>query len=376
MYAARPHTMRHLTSLKPTIGIGSLLGLGWVLVAFSTVRAIQSDASLYSRTVGVAISFALALALFAGAIGIVVYGLEAHAFRITAWTALGAATGMLAVVLNIVGIPLVRPDFTLALYMTVNAAAGGAVLGLLVGLYDAEQQRLRADLTEKRAEANGLSQRLSVINRVLRHDIRTQAQIIEGYTDRLEAGDLPADHAAEGIERANDRLTELSDEARQLQALLAGEHVDCETVDLAAVTHTAGDAVQSAHPELAVEYDLPDEQFVRAPPMLTQAIEHVLYNVVEHTESEPPRAEVSLRTAEGPPPVACLSITDHGPGIPEAEPASTGEREETPLDHSRGVGLWLVRWTVEEADGELTVETPANGAVGTVVTISLPIPDQ
>lgn len=368
--------MRHRTSLKPTVGIGALLGLGWVLVAFSTVRAIQSDASVYSRTVGVAISFALALALFAGAVGIVVYGLEAHAFRITGWTGLGASIGTLAVVLNIVGIPLVQPDFTLALYMTVNAAAGGAVLGLLVGLYDAEQQRLHADLSRKREEADGLSQRLSVINRVLRHDIRTQAQIIEGYTDRLETGKIPPEAAAAGIERANDRLTELSDEARQLQALLAGEGVDRETLDLVAVARAAGDEVQSSHPEFTVEYDLPDEQSVQAPPVVTQAIEHLLYNVVEHTESSPPRAVISLETTGSPDPVARLSIADDGPGIPATEPASTGEGRETALDHSQGVGLWLVRWTVEEVGGDLTVETPADGGVGTVVTMSLPVETQ
>jgi hypothetical protein len=44
------------------------------------------------------------------------------------------------------------------------------------------------------------SPRLSVLNRVLRHDIRTQAQLIQSYTDRMVADDLPMESAAEGIE--------------------------------------------------------------------------------------------------------------------------------------------------------------------------------
>jgi hypothetical protein len=76
------------------IGIGSLLGLGWVLIALTTVRAMQSDASVFSRTVGLAIPVALALTLFAGAAGIVLYGLEGQAFRISVWTCVGGVRGV------------------------------------------------------------------------------------------------------------------------------------------------------------------------------------------------------------------------------------------------------------------------------------------
>lgn len=363
--------MRYEQDLKPMIGLGSLLGLGWVLIAFTTVRAMQSDASLFSRTVGLAIPVALALTLFAGAAGIVLYGLESQAFRISLWTCIGAFAVSMAGILNILGLEFVRPDFTLALYMITTAAAGGAVLGFLIGLYDAHQKRSQAALATSRDEAQTLSQRLSVLNRVLRHDIRTQAQLIESYTDRMVTDDLPVASAAEGIREANRRLTTLSEEARQLQALLDGSELDVETVDLVATVREAGETVRAEHGSLTIEYDTPEQVLVQAPPMLMRAIEHLLRNVVEHAAEDEPRAEVSVTTVP-PDRSARLTVTDYGPGIPETEMIHTTGETESQLRHSGGIGLWLVTWVVEETGGEMEIESPPSEEAGTVVRITLP----
>ncbi|MFB6183736.1 MAG: sensor histidine kinase [Haloarculaceae archaeon] len=363
--------MWNVSNLKRQIGIGALLGLGWVLLALNTFRALQSDASAFSRLVGIAIPFALSLALFAGAIGISLYGLQQWTFRIAVWTVLGAISVTIAIALNVVGLEIVRPNFTLALYMVINAAAGGAVLGFLIGLYDAHRERLRDDLSHKSDEARNLSQRLSVLNRVLRHDVRNQAQIIQGYTDRLRADEATPNELADGLQRANGRLTELSDDARELEALLTNKQFTNDVLDLVPIVREAGDGVQSTYDDLLVEYDLPDEQRVTAPPLIDRAVEHALHNVAEHNESAQPRAKVTLTTASRT--TAHLTIVDNGPGIPETEPVRNDD-EESPLHHSQGVGLWLVSWIVDEAGGDLTIETPASDDVGTVLTMRLPTP--
>jgi two-component system OmpR family sensor kinase len=367
--------MAHDPSRKSLIGIGILLGLGWILLVFNTVRAIQSDASLYSRIVGLSIPFALALALFAGAIGIFLSGVVDDAFSIAGWTVTGAIAGTAAVTLNIVVLPLIDPGFALALFMTTNAAAGGAVLGLLIGLYDAHQRRLQRDLTAKSEEARTLSQRLSVVNRVLRHDTRTQAQLIHSYTETLLEADHPGADELQRIQDANSRLLELADEARDLQAILDEDSFTTTTEDLVDVVDEAADTVQAAHPALQIDYDMPDAQPVTAPPLLTSAVEHLLSNVVHHVECETPRASVGLTTRRASPPQAELTIADNGPGIPDPEIERTAAATESPLQHSEGIGLWLVTWIVEEADGSVSIETPQEQGVGTVVTLSLPVPN-
>lgn len=363
--------MGHARELKPMVGIGTLLGIGWVLVAFTTLRALQSGASVSARTVGVAIPVALALTIFAGAVGMVLYGLTDHALRIAGWTCLGALVVTLAVVMNIVGLDIVQPDYTLALYMLTTAATAGATIGLLIGLYDAHQQRIQDNLTEARDRSRTLSQRLSVLNRVLRHDIRTQTQLLYGYTDRMDGGDIDTSEAIAEIQSITDRLVGLSEDARQLQKLSDGIDVDNERQDLVALVREAGETVRTRHPELTVAYDLPDEQPVQAPPMLVQAIEQLLHNVVEHTETDEPRAEVTVTAGEW----VCLTVADNGPGLPSIELIHTTEESESQLRHSKGIGLWLVTWIVQEGGGELDIETaPADGS-GTVVDVRLRPPE-
>lgn len=349
-----------------------LLGLGWVLVMFNTVRAIQSNASMSSRLVGVAIPLALAFTLFAGAIGITYYGLHRHAFRIATWTVLGTTAVTIAVVLNIVGFDIVQPDYQLSMFMVVNAAAGGAVLGFLVGVYDAQQQALNDDLKQETERARALSQRLSVINRVLRHDTRNQAQIIQSHTEKLQRGEEDTATAVAKIQQANDRLAELSDEARELQALLSGAETKTTRLDVVTLVRGAGSTVREVHPDLAVEHELPEEQAVYASPLLEQAIEHLLYNAVEHNDAEQPAVTIRVRVEPEQQLPVELSIADNGPGIPEDEPVHDAEFVETELHHSSGVGLWFVRWIVEDTGGTCDIETPDDPDIGTVIRLRLP----
>ena len=66
-----------------------------------------------------------------------------------------------------------------------------------------------------------------------------------------------------------------------------------------------------------------------------------------------------------------LAVEDDGPGIPVNERSALGRGHETPLDHSQGLGLWLVHLTVEQSAGELTIEDGERG--GAKVTVDLPV---
>jgi len=255
--------------------------------------------------------------------------------------------------------------------MLTNAAAAGTTIGLLIGLYDAYQQQVQDNLTGTRDRAQTHSQRLSVLDRVLRHDIRTQTQLLYGYVDRMDRGDIDTSEAVTEVQAIADRLVGLSEDARQLQKLSDGVDVDSETQDLVALVREAGETVRATHPELTVEYDLPDEQPVQAPPMLVQAIEQLLHNVVEHADTDEPRAEVSVTAEEW----VCLTVADNGPGLPSIEMIHTTAESESQLRHSRGIGLWLVTWIVEEGSGELDIETTAADDTGTVVTVRLRPPE-
>lgn len=51
-----------------------------------------------------------------------------------------------------------------------------------------------------------------------------------------------------------------------------------------------------------------------------------------------------------------VDIIDNGPGIPEEELAVFDRAFETQLDHSSGLGLWLVHWIVTESETQIQFE--------------------
>mgnify|MGYP002760278527 FL=1 len=63
-----------------------------------------------------------------------------------------------------------------------------------------------------------------------------------------------------------------------------------------------------------------------------------------------------------------MRITDDGPGIPNAELATLRSGTETDLRHGRGLGLWQLRWGVDELNGTLAFDTDD----GTTVEITVP----
>lgn len=100
---------------------------------------------------------------------------------------------------------------------------------------------------------------------------------------------------------------------------------------------------------------------------LVDAIDELLTNAIEHADSSTPTVWVTVRDGEA---FARLDIADDGPGLPEMERQVLESGTETPLRHSSGLGLWLVRWIVKDLGGDVTARERDGG--GTVISLRLP----
>jgi signal transduction histidine kinase len=199
------------------------------------------------------------------------------------------------------------------------------------------------DVTERRS----VRQRLSVSNRVLRHNLRNDLSVVLTHADAIRETTeraTVADSAAT-IEAITRRLVDTGQKARTVEQLL-DEDAEPVTVDLADLTRRAASSVDDDTPT-DVDTDVPESVPVRALPGLGTAIEELVANAVEH--GEPPVAV----TVDGDGDWAELRVADAGPGVPEHERRVLGG-DETSLEHASGVGLWLVTWLVERSGGELS----------------------
>lgn len=206
-----------------------------------------------------------------------------------------------------------------------------------------------AIVTDER-ERNRREQKLTILNRVLRHNIRNRMNIVLGHAATLQDVDDDGYRTrAEQIEAVGNEVVALSEKARK-----AHKHLDIPDdeecrIDLVSVTDQVVTRFGISYAGADVRIDLPDDARARAPPAYEVALTELLENAVVHHPSENGPASVSVdRTDDS----YAVCVRDECPPIPESV-VECLERGEQPLDHNEGLGLWIVQWVVETVNGDI-----------------------
>ena len=230
----------------------------------------------------------------------------------------------------------------------------GTVSGTVVSLRDVTERRQRR-------------QRLDVLNRLLRHNVRNELNLVRGKIELAEASieDRTANERLADAIEAVDGIVSRSDKVGRLSRLLEAD--DRDSVDIAADLRGEMETGGLGSAEGEVVLDLPETLYVAGGSSLVAAFAELVTNGLEHAE-EDPRVTVTLDEQRSDDDHVVLAVSDNGPGIDAQEWKTILEGRETPLQHSSGVGLWLVNWVVTRAGGTLDFET--NG--GTTVRVRLP----
>jgi len=212
---------------------------------------------------------------------------------------------------------------------------------------------------------------LAVLNRVLRHNLRTEVTVLTGHAETLleRAEDPAVREAAEEIRESALTLSRLGDEARDLETVLDADP-DLEQASLPEVLRDAIGAVP-----LLTRAELEAEVAGTPDPLtgghLDRALAALLDNAVRHSDAETPQVTVRARPTDtgG----VAVTVADDGPGLPERERRLlVGDLDPTPLDHGEGLGLWLVRWIVTAYGGRIEYSERAAG--GSAITLHLAAP--
>ncbi|WP_372479313.1 PAS domain S-box protein [Halomicrobium sp. HM KBTZ05] len=226
------------------------------------------------------------------------------------------------------------------------------------------------DITEQKTR----EQRLSVLNRVLRHNIRNDVTVMRGHLEVLaEAVPEESDHV-NAIERRIDNITELSERARHIEQLRdCGSEEDWTTFELSSILDDNRERLELDWPTATVTTTGPTATVVRGHELLPYAVENLLENAVEHNDGDDPSVHVEVsRKPRDPAHDVSLAIADDGPGLPAVERDVLTQDTERALSHSSGMGLWLTRWIVRSSGGDLRVEESRFGGTRVVVGLHQP----
>jgi PAS domain S-box-containing protein len=192
---------------------------------------------------------------------------------------------------------------------------------------------------------------ISILNRVLRHNLRNDMGVISGYANILQdrLTDENATYARK-IGETSDRLITLSETARKFE-----ENIDTppelDTVDIVPTVREVASQIEERYSDATVTVTTPESAVANSAPRLEIALWELLDNAAKHS-GEDPSIAISVQIADT---QAVIRVADDGPGLPENERDVLVSGDETPLVHGSGLGLWLVYWIVESIGGMLTV---------------------
>jgi len=216
------------------------------------------------------------------------------------------------------------------------------------------------DVTERHNDR----ERLAVLNRVLRHNLRNDVNLIEGYASLLaDCTDPPDRTYAEEAASAAASLGRLGEKARKVEQVMGQDETETERLAVNwIVTGAIADLPESA-PDVRYETSIENGLWVDTDRRLLGAV------VAEAVEA------VASRTEEGGVRIGAtlvegrLRLTVDAPDvvIPEAEREALSTGEETQLRHASGLSLWLVNWAIRRLGGTL--------AFGETPTLAIGLPD-
>jgi PAS domain S-box-containing protein len=233
------------------------------------------------------------------------------------------------------------------------------------------------DITDRKEHERRLettNERLDVLHRIARHDIRNRMNVVLGCATELRRALAPGSASVRMVDRIETAAEDLLDIGQQLRDAdrVVTTDPDRQPVDVAALVSDLVDEFAADAPDVTWYTAVPDSLGARATPSLVVALANVVENAVEHNEGD--RQRVAVAVTERDDDRIEIRVVDDGPGIPPVErELLVGDRKRTQVAHSSGLGLWLTRWIVANAGGTLDIHAGRRG--GTVVTVDLPRAD-
>lgn len=250
---------------------------------------------------------------------------------------------------------------------TARADEFGDLNRTIASTRDALQQRIEeirettAELETSNSALEERSEMVDVLNRILRHNVRNEVNIITGRAELAASrvDDEAAQADLEAVQNAAWELSTISTRTQRIKQLLAEEEVKPEPLHLNdALASTLSD-VEAETPCASIEFDrCTSDPVVEATQTFPTAVADVVEQIATHN-GEDVEITVSV-TTENPSSgsdgeTVVLRVEDDADGLPVLDIEAVKAGEETPLNHAEGLALWCLEWTVTKSDGELLV---------------------
>lgn len=213
------------------------------------------------------------------------------------------------------------------------------------------------------------TQQLTILNQLMRHDIRNDISLVVGRAQELtEFVDPRGEDLLAEIITSSNHVLQLTRTIGDAVEMVTRKDADLETVDLARILDDELATARKLYGggTIAVDGEVPPVN-VRANRLLSAVFGNLLSNAMLHAGENGPEVEVGVDVAEE---TVMVRVADNGPGVPEARKEEIfGRGEHGAGSEGLGVGLYLVDRLVQQYEGDVWVED--NEPCGAVFNVRL-----
>lgn len=233
---------------------------------------------------------------------------------------------------------------------------------------------IESEITQRRLR----EQKIQVLNRILRHNLRNSLNVIDGHTSLIgeEIQESALKSSVEAIHVHVDQLISLSDKSARIRDFFNTDDDDIAVCDLTILLRELEGELQEQYPDVNFIFDYPPTAKVQGDNRLKVALEEAIENAIVHNDHAQPSVTVTVKHPDNAHQMGGLDVyvSDNGPGIPEGEQSVIEAGTETSLEHGSGIGLWTIVWIVSSFGGEVSIENQEPR--GTRLILHLPVPTE
>jgi signal transduction histidine kinase len=213
------------------------------------------------------------------------------------------------------------------------------------------------ELARAQQEIRHREQRVAVLNRVLRHNLRNDMNVIQSHAELLaDTADTEAEQESiDSILSTTDRLMRIAEDAKRVEKSVGTSVADRVPVDLERVLTSAAQRARERNPTISITLPTVESRWVEASDELEFALGQ-LFQTLADVADEGARITVSFDDDRSTHARQALRVQCTGANLPDAEIEALTRGHETQLIHGSGLGLWLVNWIVELSGGTLGFE--------------------
>lgn len=233
------------------------------------------------------------------------------------------------------------------------------------------ERRVLAEVRDVEAYTTA-NKRIALLSRIIRHNLRNDLTVIAGRAEQLGSDTAPKrrrTHTGK-IKQKVSEIERMTESVRQIERATSPGHGHRERKRTATAAESVAETVRRRYPDATVTVVESTEMWFRVDRTFSQALCHAAENGIVHADRSDPTVTISVEESPNTGRVA-IRIVDDCPPIPSVEIDALdapGENESTA--HGTGVGLFVMKWSIESLGGEITFERSTDS--GNVVTFYLP----